>query len=192
MTVHVQRRDLLRKGRVFDITVENVTFASGFNLDLEIIRHPGAAAIVPLNEANEVLLLKQYRHAIGGDLWEIPAGTFEDGEAPLVCAQRELGEETGHMAATWTRLGAITPVPGYSDERIQLFLARDLTPTRQKLDPDEIVEVHKVPLNQVIAMIAGGRIEDAKTIAGIFLTLNRLKGAMGNDRSTDDSSAPRH
>ena len=190
MTVRVLRRDLVRKGRVFDFTVENVTFTSGYNLDLEIIRHPGAAAIVPLDDDNEVLLLKQYRHAVGGLLWEIPAGTFEDGESSLACAQRELSEETGYTATTWDSLGAIRPVPGYSDERIQLFLARNLTPARQNLDPDEIVEVHKMPLDRVTAMIAGGQIEDAKTIAGIFLTLNHLNLGLGGDCPTRSRSTP--
>lgn len=192
MAVHVLRRDLVRKGRVFDVTVENVTLASGYNLDLEIIRHPGAAAIVPINERDEVLLLKQYRHAVGGTMWEIPAGTLEDGEAPLACAQRELGEEAGCTASIWDHLGAVTPVPGYSDERIQLYLARDLRPTNQNLDPDEIVEVHKIPLERVITMIASGRIEDAKTIAGIFLTLNRLNGASADDSPTKGRPTPRH
>ena len=175
MKFHVHHRRTLRKGRVFDITLENVTFPNGFNADLEIIRHPGAAAIVPLMPDDRVLMLKQYRHAIGGFMWEIPAGTFNGREDPLVCARRELIEETGFSAARWEAIGAVTPVPGYSDEKIHLYLARDLTPAVQDLDQDEFLEVHRLPLMQVAAMIAQCEIQDAKTIAGIFLTLDKLR-----------------
>ena len=175
MSFKVHHRQTLRKGRVFDITIENVTFPNGFNADLEIIRHPGAAAIVPLTTDERVLMLKQYRHAIGDFIWEIPAGTFDGQEDPLVCAQRELIEETGFSAQHWESLGAITPVPGYSDERIHLFVASGLAPAAQHLDQDEVLEVHHVPLMQVVDMIAQGQIQDAKTIAGIFMTLSRIR-----------------
>ncbi|MDA8141776.1 MAG: NUDIX hydrolase [Desulfobacteraceae bacterium] len=175
MTARVNHRQTLRKGRVFEVTLENVTFSNGFTADMEIIRHPGASAIVPLTEDEQVVLLKQYRHAIGTFIWEIPAGTFNGQEDPLVCARRELTEETGFTAAVWDRLGAITPVPGYSDERIQIFLARQLQPAAQHLDQDEFLEVHHVPLNQVVEMIVKGEIQDAKTVMGIFLTLQKLK-----------------
>ncbi len=164
-------RKIIRKGRVFDLTVESITLPNGFHIDLEIIRHPGASAIVPLGADNEVFMLKQYRHAVGGALWEIPAGTLDAGEAPLDCAKRELTEETGLLAESWEALGAVTPVPGYSDERIHLFLARDLTPATQSLDPDEVLEVHSLPLEKVVAMIHAGEIEDAKTIVAIFRAL---------------------
>lgn len=176
MRIEPLTRKTIRNGRVFDITVENVTFPNGVNIDMEIIRHPGASAIVPLTADNEIVMLKQYRHAIGGFLWEIPAGTFDAGEAPLVCAKRELAEETGFEAESWESIGAVTPLPGYSDERIHLFLARNLIPSTQSLDPDEILEVHSIPLEKVIAMISDGEIEDAKTIAAVFRTLHRIKG----------------
>jgi ADP-ribose diphosphatase len=175
MSFHVHRRQTIRKGRVFDITVENVTLPNGFNVELEIIRHPGAAAIVPLTINEGVLMLKQYRHAIGRFMWEIPAGTFDGSEDPLACARRELTEETGFTAAAWENLGAVTPVPGYSDETIHLFMARELSPAVQKLDQDEVLEVHTLPLDQVVSMIVKGEIHDAKTIAGIFLARNKLK-----------------
>lgn len=173
--IQVHRRECLHSGRVFDITRENVTFPNGINVDMEIIRHPGASAIVPLTDDNHVLMLKQYRHAIGKFLWEIPAGTFDGDEQPLACANRELIEETGFEAHTWETLGAVTPVPGYSDERINLFLASDLTPAVQKLDADEFIEVQPIPLSQVAVMITSGEIEDAKTIAAIFRTLHKLR-----------------
>jgi ADP-ribose pyrophosphatase len=171
METHVNKRRTIRQGRVFDITVENVTLSNGFTIDLEVIRHPGASAIVPLLDDDRVLMLKQYRHAVGGTIWEIPAGTFDGKEDPLVCARRELTEETGYEARQWDRLGAITPVPGYSDETIHLFLASDLKPSSQTLDQDEIIEVHPLPMRQVVAMIKEGRIQDAKTVSAIFLAL---------------------
>ena len=177
MISHVHHRHTLRKGRVFDVTIENVTFPNGFNVDLEIIRHPGAAAIVPVTEDDRMLMLKQYRHAVNDFIWEIPAGTFDGQEAPLDCARRELTEETGFTAACWVNLGIITPLPGYSDEKIHLFLARDLTPAAQHLDQDEVLEVHSLHLKQVETMITDGQIHDAKTIAGFFMALNRLRNS---------------
>ena len=96
----VTKREMIRSGRSFDLTVENVTLPNGVNMDMDIIRHPGASAIVALNIHEEVIMLKQYRHAVGGELWEIPAGTFDGKEDPLVCAQRELIEESGYEAQT--------------------------------------------------------------------------------------------
>lgn len=174
MDSHVVRKEIIRHGRVFDITLENVNLPNGACVDMEIIRHPGAAAIVPLIGDNEILMLKQYRHAVGTYWWEIPAGTFDGREAPLDCARRELTEETGYTARTWDALGAVTPVPGYSDERIHLFLARDLVPADRNLDFDEIIEIHPLPLDRVVAMIIDGQIEDAKSIAAIFRALFKL------------------
>jgi ADP-ribose pyrophosphatase len=172
--VKVNHRTVVRTGRVFDFTVENVTFSGGLTLDLEVIRHPGASAVVALTVDCQVLMLRQYRHAIGHYIWEIPAGTFSGREEPLACARRELIEETGYRAASWEPMGAVTPLAGYSDERIHLYLARELAPAEQNLDPDEILEVHHVPLAEVSRMIADGRIEDAKTIAALFRTLDRI------------------
>ncbi len=170
---------MVHRGRVFDFTTERVTLTNGVTVNMEIIRHPGAAAIVPLTAAGEVILLQQYRHAVGGSLWEIPAGTMDaDDRTPLACARRELVEETGFSAASWRALGELTPVPGYSDERIHLFLARDLTPASQNLDADEIVAVHRLPLAAVRQMVFDGRITDAKTIAGLFMIENLVDEAV--------------
>jgi ADP-ribose pyrophosphatase len=173
----VHQRELIHRGRVFDFTKENVTLTNGVTIDMEVIRHPGAAAIVPLTTEGEVVMLEQYRHAVGGRLWEIPAGTMDPGDAsPLACARRELVEETGFSAATWDALGELTPVPGYSDERIHLFLARDLSPAAQDLDADEIVSVTRLPLAEVRQMAFDGRITDAKTIAGLFMIEQHIDG----------------
>lgn len=174
MSAAVNHRNIVHHGRVFDVTVENVTLPNGFTTDLTLIHHPGASAIVALTDDLHVLMLKQYRHAIGGYIWEIPAGTLDSGEDPLLCARRELEEETGHSARHYDWLTAITPVPGYSDEKIDIYLARGLSLSSQNLDNDEVLEVHSLALEQVLRMIAAGEIRDAKTIVGIVLTHLRL------------------
>ena len=169
MTVTVNTRTPLYNGRVFRLVRENVTLDNGVSTDLDYIEHPGAAAIVPLIGANEVVLIKQYRHALKRYIWEIPAGTLDPQEEVAACARRELAEETGYAAAEWHKLGEITPVPGYSDERVHLFLASRLSPARQELDPDEVLAIHRIPLAKAVDMIAGGDIQDAKSICGLLL-----------------------
>jgi len=168
------RSDLLRKGRVFDFYAENITLPNKVTLDMEIIRHPGAAAIVPVMTDGTVLLLKQYRHAVDGYIWEIPAGTLNPGEEALTCARRELTEETGYTARHFEKLAEITPLPAYSDERIHIYLATDLHPASQNLDADELLSVHPVELPRCLNMIAAGEIQDAKTICGLQLAAGRL------------------
>jgi ADP-ribose pyrophosphatase len=165
---------LIRKGRVFDLFTENVTLPNGVAMEMEIIRHPGAAAVVPVMEDRSVILLKQYRHAVGGFIWEIPAGTIDPGENARQCAERELTEETGYTASHFERLAEITPLPAYSDERIHLFLATHLATAAQSLDADELLFVHRVAMPAAIEMIARGEIQDAKTIAGLQLAAGRL------------------
>ena len=169
------RQTLIHKGRVFNVFQENVTLPNGAAMKLDVIRHPGAAAIVPLTGNHTVIMLEQYRHAVGGTIWEIPAGTLDSGELPLACAQRELTEETGYTASTWQKLGEITPVPGYSDERIQIFLATDLTLSVQSLDSDEVLVVREVAFTEALKMISRGSIQDAKTICGLFMADAWLK-----------------
>ena len=174
MESRIHHKEIIRHGRVFDITLENVSLPNGARIDMEVIRHPGAAAIAALTDQREILMLRQYRHAVGTYWWEIPAGTFNGREDPLACAQRELAEETGYSARRWEPLGAVTPVPGYSDERIHIFLAKELDRSAPHLDFDEIIEVHPLPLDQVVKMIVEGGIEDAKTITAVFRVLHKL------------------
>jgi ADP-ribose pyrophosphatase len=177
MSARVNRRTPIYEGRVFRMVRENVTLDNGATAELDFIEHPGAAAIVPLLETGEVVLVRQYRHALKGYIWEIPAGTLDPGESPPACARRELIEETGYTAAHWRELGAITPVPGYSDERVFLFLAEKLCPAAQELDPDEVLAVHRVPLPKAMDMITTGEIRDAKSICGLLLAQRRLMQA---------------
>ncbi len=132
-----------------------------------MVRHPGSTGIVPLLEDGTVVMTLQYRHAVGEYLLEIPAGTMEPGESPLNCARRELEEETGFVAEEFTKLSEIHILPAYSDEKIHVYLARNLSLSKQNLDHDEIIEVVTHPLEEVIRMIADGRITDALTILAI-------------------------
>jgi len=163
------------QGRTFGLVTENITLPGGVTVDMDLIRHPGAAAMVPITADGRVVLIRQYRHAVGQTIWEIPAGTLDPGESPLACARRELVEETGFSASRWVELGAITPVPGYSDERVHLFLAFDLEQAQQNLDPDEILDVHETRLAEAVDMIFSRVIEDAKTIVGLLMAARWLE-----------------
>ena len=174
MTVKVNRSHLIHRGKVLNVYRDTVTFDSGVTTDLDIIRHPGAAAIVPLTDQHQIILIKQYRYALKDFIWEIPAGTLEPPETPLNCAKRELTEEAGVSAQTWEPLGKIIPVPGYSDEQVFLFLATDLSPATQNLDEDEILHVHPVAFEDAVHMIRSGDIMDAKSITGILLAKERF------------------
>jgi len=156
------------QGRIVDLRLERVTLPNGSVTELELVHHPGAACVVPANDAGEVLLIRQYRHAVGSEIWELPAGLLHEGEEPADCAARELTEETGFTAERLMALGAIVPTPGYSDERIHLFLAEELRAGRQAPEDDEvIVEQRWVPWPEALRMVASGAIEDGKSIAGL-------------------------
>jgi len=172
MTTTINSRTTLHHGRVFNLIRENVTLDNGVTTDMEFVEHPGATAVIPMLNESRVLLLKQYRHSLRKYIWEIPAGTLDPQESIMNCAKRELIEETGYSAHQWQKLGEITPVPGYSDERIHIFLATDLQPAEQNLDTDEIINVHDVGFSEAIEMIKTGEIQDAKSITGLFLALN--------------------
>ncbi len=174
----VIEKSTLHRGRVFRLVREKVTLSNGTTADLDLIRHPGAAAMVPLAQDNSLILVRQYRHAVGDFLWEIPAGTLNPKEKPLECAKRELIEEIGYSAGRWEKLGEIIPVPGYSDERIHIFLATELDPAEQKLDPDEILNVHQIPMEKAFEMIEAGAIQDSKTISSLFLARARLEKSL--------------
>ena len=180
----INKRDVVYKGRIFELVRENVTLKNGVTTDLDIIRHPGAAAIVPAYGYDKIVLIKQYRHAIGEFVWEIPAGTFDNNEDPLECAKRELLEETGYIANFWEKLGEITPVPAYSDEKIHVYFAANLAKKDQNLDEDEILDVHTLKVPDVLNMIHRGEIKDSKTIASIFMATLWMKEKL--KRQVDD------
>ena len=175
MTVKINSRTTIHRGKVFELIRENVTLDNGTTTEVEYIEHPGAAAIVPFLGDNRIVMLKQYRHALKKYIWEIPAGTLDPEEEVLGCARRELVEETGYSAGQWHRLGEITPVPGYSNERIHIFLARELQPAVQNLDADEVIEVQEVEFHKALEMIGNGEIQDAKSIAGLMMASTWLE-----------------
>ena len=134
----------------------------------ELVRHPGAVVIVPFVDKDHLLLLKQFRYAAQGDLWEIPAGTLEKNEPALVCAKRELEEETGFKARRWKLLSRFFPAPGISDEQMTLYRAQALFPGQKNLDHDEWIEHEVVSVTRAKRMIRQGKIQDAKSIVGIL------------------------
>ena len=176
MSATINSRTTLYQGRVFKLIRENATLDNGVTTDMEFVEHPGATAIIPMLNESRIILLKQYRHALRKYIWEIPAGTIDPQESVINCAKRELIEETGYSAEQWQKLGEMTPVPGYSDERIHIYLATDLLPAGQNLDRDEIINVHEIEISEAMEMVNAGKIQDAKSITGLFLALNRLKG----------------
>jgi len=175
MTAKVNNRTTIHQGKVFELIRENVTLENGTTTDVEFIEHPGATAVIPFLDDKRIVLLKQYRHALKKYIWEVPAGTLDPREEIISCAKRELIEETGYSAGQWHRLGEITPVPGYSNERIHIFLATGLQPADQNLDEDEVIQVQAVDFLKAIEMIGDGEIQDAKSIAGLFFASQWLK-----------------
>lgn len=162
-------------GRVLNLDLDSVRFPDGSSGELEMIRHPGAAAVIPLLTADgsddpQLLLIRQYRYATGGQIWEIPAGRLEEGESPEACARRELLEETGATAGRWDRLTTIYTTPGFTDERIHIFAARDLVvrPQETRRESDEFMEVKPVSVRAAIEMIRDGEIVDGKTIVAVL------------------------
>jgi ADP-ribose pyrophosphatase len=155
-------------GSIGDFGVDEVDLPNGRRATIAVLHHPGASAIVPFIDTETILMLRQYRYAIGETLWEVPAGKIDPGENPITCATRELQEETGYTAGRIEPVGVVTTVPAFSDERIHIFCAYDLQPGPQHLAPDETIEVHPVRLAEAFAMITSGALVDAKTIVALF------------------------
>jgi ADP-ribose pyrophosphatase len=165
------------KGRIVDLRVERVTLPNGTTIDLELMHHVGASAVAAVDADHRVILLRQYRHATGGYIWELPAGMLASPtEPPEACAARELREEAGVVAAELRHLGTIFTTPGFCDERIHLFLARGLTETDHGHEPDEVIaEIARVPMSDALTMIRRGEIVDGKTIAGLHLAAGEVR-----------------
>lgn len=155
-------------GRVIQLNVERVKLPNGRIAALEIVHHPGGAAIAAIDAQQRICLLRQYRHAAGDWVWELPAGKIDDGEPPLLTAQRELEEEAGMQAHHWTSLGDYLSSPGVLTEVVHLYLATGLRAVTAKLEDHEVLEVHWVPFADALEKARNGTIRDGKSVVGIF------------------------
>ncbi len=166
-------REIFR-GRVVRLRADRVRLPNGHETVLEIVEHPGAAAVVPVDGDGRVYLVRQYRYAAGGYLLEVPAGKLDGREPPEACARRELEEEVGLTARQWQALGWIWTTPGFTDERIWLYLARELTPVGQKLSRHEVLSVERMPLAEAARLARAGEIADAKSVCALLRAAARL------------------
>ena len=175
-----ERRSLYA-GKVVDLGLDTVELPNGELVELEIVRHPGGAAAVAMDEQGRVCLLRQYRHAAGGWLWELPAGKIDAGETPAGTVRRELIEEAGVEANDWADLGFLFSSPGVFTEIIHLYLARDLRMVARDHESGEVIEVHWIPLIQAVRWCSDGTITDAKTLIGLFRTESKTRHLTGFD-----------
>ena len=168
---------VLQSYRIFAIVEQALRLPSGRTVVRQVVKHPGAVVIIPQLEDSRLMLVEQYRFAVGETLLEFPAGTLEPGEVPLECAKRELIEETGYRAEHWRALGITYPSPGYCDEQQHLFMATGLVPEHATGDEDEIIEVKRLTVQEVERAIADGTLVDAKSIAAYARA--KLQGVLG-------------
>jgi len=173
-------REFPFRGRLVTVRVDRILLPNGREAVREVVLHPGAVAIVAIPIPGAVLLVRQYRHPAGTSLWEIPAGKLEPGENPLACAQRELEEETGYRASTWTPIRTVYTTPGFADERITLYVASDLRHVRDADDRD-VTECAVVTSAQLEQMLEQDEIQDAKTILGL-LSAGLVQPTLGDNR----------
>jgi ADP-ribose pyrophosphatase len=166
-------RRLAYQGRSIAVWQEQTTLPNGAVADLDIVRHPGASAVVPFEDDGRVLMLRQYRHAAGGTIWEVPAGKL-DGDTPERCAAKELEEEAGRRAGRLEKLGWIWTTPGFTDEKIHLFAAFDLTEVPHAREELEVIEVVPMPLEEALALIWRGELNDAKSALALIHAARRL------------------
>ncbi len=174
----VLKREPIFQGRVIDVGLETVELPNGQRVDLEIIRHPGGAAAVALDDQVRVCLLRQFRHAAGGWVWELPAGKIDPGETPFATVSRELVEEAGVSAADWSELGIMHSSPGVFTEVIYLWLARGLETSAHAHQGDEVIEIHWLPFSQALDWCNDGVITDAKTLVGLYRADALMKSAL--------------
>lgn len=164
------------KGNIISVDLVTVTLPDGRKATRDIVRHPGASAVIPLNENGEVYMVRQYRKPLDMVSLEIPAGKLDHGEEPSVCAERELKEETGLTARQITHLVSVHSTPGFSDEVLHIYAATGLSEGESCADTDEFLSTEKYSVDTLLTMILEGKITDAKSIIGIFLADKIMKG----------------
>jgi ADP-ribose pyrophosphatase len=169
-------RRTIHKGRVIEVQRDEVEVREGLRVQRDVVRHNGAVVMLAFDAEGRILWIRQHRWAANRDLLELPAGRIEEGEEPAVCARRELAEETGFAAAQWQALGGFYSAPGFCDEYLHAFAATDLTPEEADGDEDEDITVEPLTLDETMARIEAGEIEDAKSLATLMLYL-RKQGA---------------
>jgi ADP-ribose pyrophosphatase len=162
------------EGRIVTVDVEEVTLPNGSRLEMEVVRHPGGAAVAALDDGGRVCLLRQYRPVVGQWIWEVPAGKIDEGEPPLETARRELAEEAGLAAEEWQPLGSILTSPGVFTERIHLFLARGLRAVERTPHDHELIDIHWLELAEAVRRAGNGDIEDGKSVAALMRASARL------------------
>jgi len=155
-------------GRVIQVNLEQVRLPNDHVATLEIIHHPGGAAVLAVDDAKRICLVRQFRHAAGGYIWELPAGKIDNREPPLQTAQRELLEEAGRTAAHWVSLGESLSSPGVLTEVVHLFLATQLSDAQEEPEEHEVFEVHWKPFEEALAMARSGELRDAKSVIAVF------------------------
>lgn len=175
MSEEIVHSEYLYRGRVIKVRLDQTRLANKNVVMREIVEHRGAVAIVALDEQNRVLMVRQFRSAAARAMLEIPAGTLEDGEDPALCATRELKEETGYYAAQWNELGYFYSSPGFSTEKMFLFLARQLTPGTAAPEDDELIRAELVPFDEALAKIERGEIVDGKSLVGLLRVWKLLR-----------------
>jgi ADP-ribose pyrophosphatase len=166
--------DDLQRGWPVNVSSERVELPNGKTLLLDVVRHPGASAVVPFISDDEVLLIRQFRHACGGTIFEVPAGKIDPGETPEVCAVRELEEEAGQRAGRLEALGPIWTSPGFTDERIWLFAGHELEAVEHRREDDEVIELVPMRLHDAIEMVWSGAIHDAKSALALLQAAHQL------------------
>lgn len=160
--------ETIYRGKIVNLRVDQVELPNGNSTSREVVEHAGAVAVVPVTEKNEIIMVRQYRYPAGRVLLEVPAGRIEKGEDPAFCAERELREETGFKAGEMSLLYSYYTTPGFSDEKLHLYLARELVQLGSRPDEDEFINIDCVPIEKALEMVDRGEIIDAKSIIGVL------------------------
>lgn len=169
MVVKIEKSENVFQGKVFDVCIDQIINPVGKIQRIEYVKHTGGVTIIPVDDEDQILFARQYRHPTGEELLELPAGSLEAGEDPESCARRECREEIGMSPAELEHLGGTFLAPGYSSEYLDYFLAKDLSPAPLPPDEDEYIEVIRLSWNAALQKVAQNQIRDAKTVTGIFL-----------------------